>query len=145
MLGDVNKLFVFKNTQQFFSLHLKQTSLPIIWIFTEGEGDGIESRLPLEIFSILKADNRYFQNIAMQNTPAFSRNLKALCKYVFRYWEYVSILMYQSLNWRHTYMKKGDPKNQLRSDSRMQNALPFTKIYDNRSVSSSSHMQNSNP
>ena len=52
--------------------------------------------------------------------------------------------MYQSLNWRHTYMKKGDPKNQLRSDSRMQNALPFTKIYDNRSVSSSSHMQNSN-
>ena len=53
--------------------------------------------------------------------------------------------MYQSLNWRHTYMKKGDPKNQLRSDSRMQNALPFTKIYDNRSVSSSSHMQNSNP
>ena len=58
---------------------------------------------------------------------------------------YVLILMYQSLNWRHTYMKKGDPKNQLRSDSRMQNALPFTKIYDNRSVSSSSHMQNSNP
>ena len=27
------------------SLHLKQTFLPIIWIFTDGEGDGIESRL----------------------------------------------------------------------------------------------------
>ena len=26
---------------------------PIIWIFTEGEGDGIESRLPFKIFSTL--------------------------------------------------------------------------------------------
>ena len=26
-------------------LHLKQTFPHIIWIFTEGEGDGIESRL----------------------------------------------------------------------------------------------------
>ena len=34
-------------------LHLKQTFLPIIWIFTEGEGDGIESRLPFKIFSTL--------------------------------------------------------------------------------------------
>ena len=32
-------------------LHLKQTFPPIIWIFTEGEGDGIESRLPFKIFS----------------------------------------------------------------------------------------------
>ena len=31
-------------------LHLKQTFPPIIWIFTEGEGDGIESRLPFKIF-----------------------------------------------------------------------------------------------
>ena len=34
-------------------LHLKQILLPIIWIFTEGEGDRIKSRLPLEIFSTL--------------------------------------------------------------------------------------------
>jgi hypothetical protein len=34
-------------------LHLKQTFPPIIGIFTEGEGDGIESRLPLRIFSTL--------------------------------------------------------------------------------------------
>ena len=27
--------------------------LPIIWIFSEGEGDGIESRLPFRIFSTL--------------------------------------------------------------------------------------------
>ena len=35
-------------------LHLKQTFPPIIWIFTEGEGDGIESRLPFKIFSTLR-------------------------------------------------------------------------------------------
>ena len=34
-------------------LHLKQTFPPIIWIFTEGEGDGIKSRLPFKIFSTL--------------------------------------------------------------------------------------------
>ena len=33
-------------------LHLKQTFLPT-WIFTEGEGDGIKSRLPFKIFSTL--------------------------------------------------------------------------------------------
>ena len=31
-------------------LHLKQTFPPLIWIFTEGEGNGIESRLPFKIF-----------------------------------------------------------------------------------------------
>ena len=39
---------------KFLLLHLKQTFLPIIWIFTEGEGDGTESRLPFRIFSNLK-------------------------------------------------------------------------------------------
>ena len=34
-------------------LQLKQTFPPIIWIFTEDEGDGIESRLPFKIFSTL--------------------------------------------------------------------------------------------
>ena len=33
------------------TLHLKQTFPPLIWIFTEDEGDGIESRLPYKIFS----------------------------------------------------------------------------------------------
>ena len=36
-------------------LHLKQTFPPIIWIFTEGEGDGIKSRLPFKIFYTLLA------------------------------------------------------------------------------------------
>ena len=31
-------------------LHLKQTFPPIIWLFTEGEGDRTESRLPFKIF-----------------------------------------------------------------------------------------------
>ena len=34
-------------------LHLKQTFLPIIWIFTEIEGDEMESRLYSSIFFIL--------------------------------------------------------------------------------------------
>ena len=34
-------------------LHLKQTFPSIIRIFTEGEGDGIESTLPFKIFSTL--------------------------------------------------------------------------------------------
>ena len=33
--------------------YLKQTFPPTIWIFIEGEVDGIESRLPFKIFSIL--------------------------------------------------------------------------------------------
>ena len=32
---------------------VEQTFPPIIWIFTEGEGDGIESRLPFKNFSTL--------------------------------------------------------------------------------------------
>ena len=57
LLGVVNKLFVFKSMlttpSNVSSLHLKQIFPPIIWIFTKGEGDGIESRLPLKIFSTL--------------------------------------------------------------------------------------------
>ena len=33
-------------------LHLKQSFLPIIWTFTEGEGDRIKSRLPFKILSV---------------------------------------------------------------------------------------------
>ena len=58
MLGDVNKLFVFKCLLTMHSnvltLHLKQTFPPIIWIFTEGAGDGIKSRLHFKIFSTLQ-------------------------------------------------------------------------------------------
>ena len=54
---DVNKLIVFKNLftkkRNILPLHLRKTFLPIIWIFTEVEGDRIESRLPFKIFSTL--------------------------------------------------------------------------------------------
>ena len=56
-LEDVTKLFVSKSlvtmTSNVLPLHLKQTLLPIIWIFFEIEGYGIESRLPFKIFSTL--------------------------------------------------------------------------------------------
>ena len=45
-----------KITSNIFAVHLKQTFPPIIWIFTEGEGDGIKSRLPFKIFSILTSN-----------------------------------------------------------------------------------------
>ena len=52
MQGVVNKLFVFKSLltvpSNVLPLNLKQTLLPIIWIYTEG--DGIKSRLPLKSF-----------------------------------------------------------------------------------------------
>ena len=41
-------------TSNILSLRLKQTFLPIIWIFTQGEGDEIESRLPFKIFFTLR-------------------------------------------------------------------------------------------
>ena len=34
---------------------------PIIWIFTEGTGDGIKSRIPFKIFSTLRETNLNFQ------------------------------------------------------------------------------------
>ena len=57
MLDIVNKLFIFKSLlttpSNVLPLHLKQTFPHIIWILTEGKGDGIESRLPFKIFSTL--------------------------------------------------------------------------------------------
>ena len=67
MLGNVNQLFVFKSLftkpSNVLPLHLNQTFPPIIWIFTEGEGDAIESRLPFKIFSTLKGSEGSFQGI----------------------------------------------------------------------------------
>ena len=57
MQGVINKLFVFKSLlttpSNVSHLHLKQIFPPIIWIFTEGKCDIIESRLPFKIFSTL--------------------------------------------------------------------------------------------
>ena len=56
------QLFGYYTPRNVLPLHLKQTFLPIIWIFTEGEGDGdgIESSLPFKIFSTLRSmDSNY--------------------------------------------------------------------------------------
>ena len=54
MLGYVNKFFILKSLLTTFSnvlpVHLKQTFLPIIWIFTQGEEHEIESNLVLKSF-----------------------------------------------------------------------------------------------
>ena len=44
-------------------LQLKQIFPPIIWIFTEGKGDGFESRLPLKMFSTLTAYRVYIYTV----------------------------------------------------------------------------------
>ena len=71
MLGDVNKLFVFKSllttSSNVLPWHLKQTFPPIIWIFTEGVGDGIKSRLPFKIFSTLRKTKDGFFHIQINH------------------------------------------------------------------------------
>ena len=68
MLCDVNKRFVFKGLltkpSNVLPLYLKQTFPHIIWIFTEGEGDGIKSRAPFKIFSTLSNSRRMFLKIS---------------------------------------------------------------------------------
>ena len=59
LLGVVNILLktkrVLTSPSNVLPLHLKQTFPPIIWIFTEGKGDGIGPRLPFKIFSTLSS------------------------------------------------------------------------------------------
>ena len=66
-------------------LHLKQTFPFIIWIFTEGEGDGIKSRLPFKIFSILPAlfqspvRERVYQEMYQQTNKQTNKQTYLLC------------------------------------------------------------------
>ena len=64
LLGLVNKLLktksLLRTTSNVLPLYLEQTCSPIIWIFTKGEGDGIESRLPFKIFSTLLYANLWY-------------------------------------------------------------------------------------
>ena len=64
LLGVVSKVLKTKSLltrpSNVLPLHLKQTFPPINWIFTEGEGDGIESRLPFKIFSTLSKKCPFF-------------------------------------------------------------------------------------
>ena len=50
------------NHQQCFAFIFHQTFPLIIWIFTEGKGGEIESRLPFKIFSTLKESSCLYSN-----------------------------------------------------------------------------------
>ena len=73
LLGDVNKLFVVKSLlttpSNVLPVHLKQTFPPIIWIFTEGESDGIKSRQPFKIFSTLRNHGMDVNDTSSPTTP----------------------------------------------------------------------------
>ena len=82
MLGDINKLFVFKSLlttpSNVLPLHLKQTFRHIIWIFIEGEGDGIETKLPFKIFSTLTYPKDCSTALIKQVLPRFLNPTKFL-------------------------------------------------------------------
>ena len=65
MLGDINKLFVFKSLLTKTSNDLPLQLKPIIWILPEVEGDRIKSRLPFKIFSTL---------MGTEHLPHFRKN-----------------------------------------------------------------------
>ena len=74
LLGDVNKLLFPKVCWQgpaMFCLY-KQIFLPIIWIFTENKGDGIESRLPFKnIFYFMRKWESNSKLIKTLSVPSF--------------------------------------------------------------------------
>ena len=92
-----NKKYV-DNSQQCFAFTIKQTFLPIIWIFTKGEGDAIESRLPFKIFSTFtkKNPNRYtwiFQPKSLKVrslAPKGNQMKKKPLSHVFRFFYQIS-------------------------------------------------------
>jgi hypothetical protein len=53
LLGFFKKLCLLTMLSNVLPIHLKQTFPHIIWIFNEGEGDGMEFRLPFKIFFTL--------------------------------------------------------------------------------------------
>ena len=83
MLGDVNKLFVFKSLltmpSNFLPLHPKQTFLPMIWIFTDVEGDVIEFSLPFKKFSTLITYQLIWVWLSVQCCLKF-KQLKNICQ-----------------------------------------------------------------
>ena len=56
------KLFVLTTPSNFLTLNLKPTFRPVIWIFTEDEGDGIESRLSSKIFFHFNTEKSIYVN-----------------------------------------------------------------------------------
>ena len=82
--GDVNKLFVFKSLlimpRNVLPLHLKQNFQPMIWIFTEIEGDKIKFRLLIKIFSTLLPIIWYDSSFLLRYS------LSTFCFFLLRLW-----------------------------------------------------------
>ena len=93
LLGIVNQRFTFKSllttTSNVLPLHLKQTFPPIIWIFIEGEDDGINSGYLFYFIKSWKVEklsreiagnhsNRTFKRFCPQYAVDFT-SLKPLC------------------------------------------------------------------
>ena len=74
LLGIVNNFFCIQKFVDFIQQCFARTLFPpIIWIFIEGEGDGIEFRLPFELYLTLHLiNNLYFMKI-------FRKDFNPLC------------------------------------------------------------------
>ena len=97
MLGDVNKHFVFKilwtAPSNVLLLHLKQTFPPIVWIFTDGEGDGIESRLSSHFFFYFELNHAWIRGECFErHFPVFHHAIWIISIKTFE--DYKSIFTY---------------------------------------------------
>ena len=107
--------FVFKSLltmpSNVLPLHLNQTFPPIIWVFTEGEGDGMKSRLPFKIFSTLKCHSRktFHASTVIKKISIFNVSVLRLMPHILLtyFWSYsqcvlhhcvcmISAMIYQS-------------------------------------------------
>ena len=73
-----HKLFVFKSLLKTPINVLPQTFPLMIWIFTEGEGDGIKSRLSFKIFSTLMPI-KIFKCLSLLDFIFTSKPLQVFC------------------------------------------------------------------
>ena len=73
-------------------LNHKQTFAPIIHIFTDGEGDRIESRLPFKIFSILTETTAIDQNGCIPTLARYYLNASVAVHLVPSYVRVTSVL-----------------------------------------------------
>ena len=78
-------------------LHHKQTFPPIIWIFTEVEGDGIKSRLSFKIFSTLTTIARVKNTCPLTLSSSFLRAYKTFTAsvtcIVYPLWSFINTSM----------------------------------------------------
>ena len=92
-------------------LHLKQTFLPIIWIwiFTEGEGDEIEYRLPCKIISTLIITVWFFRSHAWFWSCSFFGSLLDILAHFDSCLQWFATILWvqtRSTRWRSTFDRR---------------------------------------